>query len=714
MKKHIIVATTIALAVSCTTNPSEKAKKDKNAVKTENTINSVNNPLLVKSTLAYGAPDFTKIKNEHFMPAILEGMKLQNQAIQRIIAYQKAPTFKNTVLALEQSSETLDNVTAVFYGLTGAHTNDTLKSIQKELAPKFSKHSDDILLNTPLFAKIKTVYNALDTANLDAESTHLVKEYYKNFVKAGANLSEDKKAVLKDINSEIATLSNDFGKKLLDASKKGGVIITDVKKLKGFSADKIKSLEKQADNTKTYEIQLVNTTQQSSLQSLENREVRKELYEKSIHRADSGTYDTSELVQKMVSLRAKKAQILGFENYASWSLQGTMAKTPAKVFEMFEGLIPGSLEKASAEKKEIQAEMNKQVKGATLAAYDWNHYAEKVRTSKYNLNEDEIKPYFEMTTVLEKGVFYAATKLYGITFKKRTDLPVYHKDVVVYEVFEEDGSKLGLFYGDFYARDSKRGGAWMSSFVKQSKLRNQKPVIYNVCNSSKPAAGEPALISFDEVETMFHEFGHALHGLFGNQQYASISGTSTSRDFVEFPSQFNENWSTHPAILNNYAVHYKTGKVIPAELLKKIKDAGTFNQGYSMIENLASSSLDMKWHTVSANTKIEDVAKFEEAALTQMKLKLAEIPPRYRSTYFAHIFSGGYGAGYYSYLWTEMLSHDAYAWFKDNGLLTRENGQKFREQVLSKGNTMDYAKMYQNFAGRNPEATPMLKARGLK
>ncbi|MEX6627506.1 M3 family metallopeptidase [Tenacibaculum salmonis] len=707
MKKHIIVATTLALAISCTTNETKNTKKE---IKIENTTLMANNPLMIKSRLDYGTPDFSKIKNEHFMPAILEGMKLQNQAIQAIINTNETPTFKNTILSLEESSKTLDNVTAVFYALTEANTNDTIKSIQKELAPKFSKHNDEILLNTKLFAKIKKVYDGLETANLDAESNHLVKEYYKNFVKAGANLSEDKKEALKDINSEIATLSNDFGKKLLDASKKGGVVVTDATKLKGFSDDKIKSLEKDG----TYEIQLINTTQQPSLQSLENREIRKELYEKSIHRSDAGIYDTSELVQKMVSLRAKKAQILGFDNYANWSLQGTMAGTSDEVFKMFEGLIPESLKKVASETKEIQAEMNKEVKDETLTAYDWNHYAEKVRKSKYDLNEDEVKPYFELTNVLEKGVFYAATKLYGITFKKRTDLPVYHEDVVVYEVFEEDGSKLGLFYGDFFARDSKRGGAWMSAFVKQSKLRNQKPVIYNVCNSPKPAKGEPALISFDEVETMFHEFGHALHGLFGNQKYASISGTSTSRDFVEFPSQFNENWSTHPEVLNNYAVHYKTGKVIPAELLKKIKDAGTFNQGYSMIENLASSSLDMKWHTVSVDTKIEDVAKFEEEALKQMKLKIAEVPPRYRSTYFAHIFSGGYGAGYYSYLWTEMLSHDAYAWFKDNGLLTRENGQKFREQVLSKGNTMDYAKMYQDFAGRNPEATPMLKARGLK
>ncbi|WP_028889205.1 M3 family metallopeptidase [Tenacibaculum ovolyticum] len=704
MKKHIILGAVLVLAISCNT---DKAKETKKGNKTSMTVE---NPLLVKSTLDYGAPDFTKIKNEHFMPAILEGMKQQNETIQAIIKNTESPTFKNTILALEESSSTLDNVTAVFYGLAGAHTNDVIKANQKELAPKFSKHSDEILLNTALFVRIQKVYNDLDNLKLDAESNHLVKEYYKNFTKAGANLSEDKKSQLKDINSQIASLSNEFGKKLLDASKKGGVVISDKEKLKGFSKEKIKSLEKDG----TYEIQLINTTQQPSLQTLENREVRKNLFEKSIHRSDAGEYNTSKLVQEMVALRAKKAQILGFDNYASWSLQGTMAATPDKVFEMFNGLIPGSLEKAASETKEIQAEITKEGKNFKLSPYDWNHYAEKVRKSKYNLNEEEVKPYFEVTNVLEKGVFYAATKLYGIIFKKRTDIPVYHPDVVVYELFEEDGSKLGLYYGDFFARDSKRGGAWMSAFVKQSKLRNQKPVIYNVCNSPKPAAGEPALISFSEVETMFHEFGHALHGLFGNQKYASISGTSTARDFVEFPSQFNENWSTHPEVLNNYALHYKTGEVIPAALLKKIKDAGTFNQGYSMIENLCSSSLDMKWHTVSVDENIADVAKFEEEALAKMKLKVSEVPPRYRSTYFAHIFSGGYAAGYYSYLWTEMLSHDAYDWFKNNGLLTRENGQKFREQILSKGNTMDYAKMYKTFAGRDPKAVPMLKARGLK
>lgn len=700
MKKYIFLAT-IALAVSCNTNETKKEEKD---------MSTSENPLLVKSTLDYGAPDFTKIKNEHFMPAILKGMEVQNEEIAKIVANTDAPTFENTILALEESSKTLDNVTAVFYALAGAHTNDVIKENQKELAPKFSKHNDEILLNTKLFEKIKTVHGNLESLNLDAESKHLVKETFKRFAKAGANLSEEDKAKLKDINAKLASLSNDFGKKLLDASKKGGVVVDSKDKLKGFSEDKIKAIEKDGN----YEIQLINTTQQPSLQTLENREVREELFNKSIHRTDAGEYNTSDLVKEMVMLRAQKAKILGFDNYASWSLQGTMASTPDKVFDMFNNLIPGSLEKAASEVKEIQAEIKKNGGDFKLTPYDWNFYAEKVRMSKYSLDENEVKQYFEINNVLEKGVFFAATKLYGLTFKKRTDIPVYHPDVVVYEIFEEDGSKLGLYYGDFFARDSKRGGAWMSAFVKQSKLRNQKPVIYNVCNSPKPAEGEPALISFDEVETMFHEFGHALHGLFGDQQYASISGTSTARDFVEFPSQFNENWATHPEVLNNYALHYKTGEVIPDALLKKIKDAGTFNQGYSIIENLCSSNLDMQWHTINLDTNVDDVAKFEKEALAKMKLNVDEVPPRYRSTYFAHIFSGGYAAGYYSYLWTEMLSHDAYDWFKNNGLLTRENGDKFRKEVLSRGSTMDYAEMYKTFAGRDPQAEPMLKARGLK
>nr|WP_255402342.1 M3 family metallopeptidase [Tenacibaculum sp. SG-28] len=552
------------------------------------------NPLLSESTLDYGAPDFNNIQPQHFLPAILKAMQLQENEILEITNNSALPSFENTILALEESDRVLDRVRSIFYAVAGANTNNTIKKIQKELAPKFSVHTDNIMLNSQLFQRIKEVYATIDTQSLDDESKHLTKEYYKNFVKAGADLPQEKKNRLKTINAQLAELSNTFGKKILDASKKEGLLVQDVSLLKGLSEERIAAIK----GNNGYELPLVNTTQQPALQNLENRDIRKALYRKSIHRADQGNFNTSTLVEKMAVLRLEKAKILGFDNYASWSLQGTMAKTPTNVFKMFAGLVPGALQKAAAEIKEIQEEIKSDGNSFSLTPFDWNHYAEKVRKSKYNLGEEEVKQYFELTNVLEKGVFYAATKLYGITFKKRMDIPTYHPDVVVYELFEEDGSALGLFYGDFYARESKRGGAWMSSFVKQSKLRKQKPVLYNVCNFPKPATGAPALISFDNVETAFHEFGHALHGFFGNQNYESISGTSVARDFVEFPSQFNENWATHPDILSNYALHYKTGKVIPSELLEKIKKAGTFNQGYSIIENLASSSLDMLWHTI--------------------------------------------------------------------------------------------------------------------
>ncbi len=699
----------ISLAITIVSCEKENKKEARKPVKNKTVEMEYDNPLLVKSTLDYGAPDFSKIKNKHFLPAILEGMKIQNQEIEKIVTNTEKPTFENTILALEESSKMLNQVTNVFYGLSSAHSNDSIKKIEEELAPKFSKHKDDILLNAKLFKRIKTVYNQLDSLNLDPESKHLVKEVYKNFTKSGANLNEQQKNELKKINSELAVLSKKFKDNVLSSMKKGGLKV-DKSKLKGLSEDQINTYAQ--DDTNCY-IQLQNTTQQPDLANIEDREVRKQLFEKSYMRTDGGTYNTNDLVIKMALLRAKKAKLLGFDDYASWSLQGTMADNPKKVFEMFAGLVPGGLQKVKNEKKEIQKEINKTDK-FKLEASDWNYYAGKVKKSKYSLDENEIKPYFELTKVLEDGIFFAATKLYGITFKKRTDIPTYHPDVVVYELFEEDGSKLGLFYGDYFARDTKRGGAWMSVFVKQSKLRNQKPVVYNVCNFQKPQKGKPALITYDNVNTMFHEFGHALHGFFANQKYASLSGSSVSRDFVEFPSQFNENWMTHPDILNNYAKHYKTGEVIPQELLDKLKNAGTFNQGYSIIENLAASNLDMQWHTIKADEAIEDANVFEKNALERMKLRLDEVPPRYRSSYFSHIFSGGYAAGYYSYLWTELISHDAYDWFKNNGLLTRENGQRFREMILSKGNTMDYAEMYKAFTGRDPQPEPMLKARGLK
>jgi len=460
---------------------------------------------------------------------------------------------------------------------------------------------------------------------------------------------------------------------------------------------------------------LQNTTQQPLLQSLSNRETRRKLFEASWNRAEQGdANDTRKLISRMAQLRAEKAALLGFPDYAAWKLQDQMAGTPAAVASFFAKLIPAATAKARAEAKDIQALINEQKDTFSLQAYDWDFYADQVRKAKYNLDENEIKPYFVLDSVLKNGVFYAATQLYGITFKERKDIPVYHKDVRVYELFEENGTAIGLFYCDYFKRDSKNGGAWMDNMVRQSKLLGTKPVVFNVCNFTKPADGQPALISFDDVTTMFHEFGHALHGFFADQQYPSLSGSATARDFVEFPSQFNEHWALYPSVLKNYAKHYKTNEAIPDVLVAKIKNAGTFNQGYAITEVLAAANLDMQWHTIKPGTAEQDVDKFETEALQKVNLNLSYVPSRYRSSIFQHIWGGGYSAGYYAYLWTEMLDHDAYSWFEENGGMSRANGKRFRDMILSRGNTIEYGKMFRDFRGHDPRIEPMLKNRGLK
>jgi peptidyl-dipeptidase Dcp len=705
MKKAIPFLALALLIVGCN-NSNEKKNKSEEQMK------STENPLLSESTLAYGAPDFSKIKDENFKPALLEGIEQQKKAVALIANSEEVPTFNNTVLALEKSGELLSRSSQIFYALAGSNTNETLQAIEEEMAPKFAAQNDMIYLNEKLFQRFKTLHDKKASLNLDEESLKLLEEYYEDFEIAGANLSSEDKEKLKQYNEKIATLTTKFGKTLLDANNAGAFTFTNKEDLAGVDEDFLKS--KENEDGKGWTIALLNTTQQPLLQSLENRASREKLFNAAFHRADQGANDTSNIIKELVAVRAQKAKLLGFNNYAEWSLQKTMAKTPENINEFFSGLIAAATAKAQVESDEIQKMIKSKGQDFTLEPWDWNYYAEMVRKEKYDLDENQIKPYFEMYNVLEKGVFYAANKLYGITYKERTDIPVYHEDVKVYELFEENGDQLGLFYVDYFARPSKRGGAWMSNFVTQSKLYNKKPVIYNVCNYPKPAGNEPALLTYDEVETMFHEFGHALHGFFANQQYPSLSGTAVARDFVEFPSQFNENWALYPEILKNYAIHYKTGEKIPQALIDKIKNSGTFNQGYSLTENLAASNLDMQWHTISADTKIEDVAAFEKEALNKTKLDVVHaVPPRYRSTYFAHVFAGGYAAGYYSYSWTEMLHHDAYNWFENNGGLTRENGQRFREMVLSRGNTMDLEKMYKDWRGSDPQIAPMLTARGL-
>lgn len=673
--------------------------------------NIIKNPLLEKSNLPCGAPDFSKIEDKHYKEAIFEAMQLQKERVTKIIENKEVPTFENTIIALEKSGKELRSVTNVFFAITSANTNETLEEVQKEVSPKLSSHRDSIFLNNELFLKIKKIYKEREALKLDFESNRLLEFYYETFIFSGANLSEKDKQELKKINEELATLVNQFNLNTLQNRKENALIVTNEEELEGLTKEEKETIL-QKDGS--WKIPLLNTTQQPFFISLKNRETRKKLYEKSWNRAIKGEYSTEKIITKIAKLRAQKAKLLGYNNYAEWALQKSMAKTPEVVFNFFNELLPIATKKVKEEaediKKIISSEGGKIEEN--IAPYDWDYYAEKVRKQKYDLDESQIKPYFELFNVLENGVFYAATKLYGITFKKRKDIPVYHPDVVVYELFEESGEALGLFYGDFYARESKKGGAWMSSFVTQTKLLEQKPVIYNVCNYTKPSGNAPVLLTYSEVETLYHEFGHALHGFFADQKYPSLSGTAVARDFVEFPSQFNENWALYPDILKNYAFHYQTKEIIPQSLIEKIKKASSFNQGYAFTEVLLAAFLDMQWHTLSDIEEIDNVTLFEEEQA--MKKFPKEVPPRYRSTYFSHIFGGGYGAGYYSYQYSEMLDHDAFNWFEENGGITRENGQRLRDMVLSRGNTEDYQQMYEKFRGKLPTITPLLKARGLE
>lgn len=679
---------------------------------------SDSNPFAQESTLPYHTADFSKISNSDFAPAFEEGMKRQLEEVAKIADNTEAPTFDNTLVAMEKSGQLLHRARAVFSLLTGANTNDELQKIDEEFSPKFSAHDDAIYLNSKLFKRVETIYNDRANLQLDPESLHLVEFYYQTFIMSGAKLSDADKDKLKKLNEEEAGLSTKFNNQLLAAAKAGALIVDDVKSLDGMTESEIAAASSAADadgHQGKWEIPLQNTTQQPALASLKNRSVREQLFKASWERAERGdANDTRKIITRLAQLRTEKAALLGFPNYAAWKLQDQMAKTPETVQQFLSRLIPASVTKAQEEAAEMQAVIKQQQDTFRLQAYDWDYYAEQVRKAKYDLDVNQVKPYFVLDSVLENGVFYAAGQLYGITFKERKDIPVYQSDVRVFEVFDQDGSPMALFYADFFKRDNKNGGAWMSNIVEQSDLTGTKPVIYNVCNFTKPAAGQPALLSFDDVTTMFHEFGHALHGMFASQKYPSLSGTNTPRDFVEFPSQFNEHWALYPDVLKNYAKHYQTGEPIPQALIDKIRKAGTFNQGYAFTEYLAAAALDMQWHTLGVSAPLQDADSFEQSSLSKMNLWLSQIPPRYRSSYFLHIWSNGYSAGYYAYSWAEMLDHDAYTWFEENGGLTRANGQKFRDMVLSRGNTEDFATLYKAFRGKDPDIEPLLRFRGLK
>lgn len=701
--KKIGIATLLALTlVGC---------KNTSGTKTYTAEDMKDNPLIQESTLPYSAPDFSKIKDEHFKPALEYAMQVEMEAIEKIANNSEEPTFENTLVEMEKAHALLGQVANVFFALTNAHTNETLRKVEEEMSPKFAEHDDKIKLNENLFQRIKTLYDKKDQLGLEGEDLKLLEVTYQKFIIAGANLPADKKDKLKEINAKIAGLENKFGQTLLDGTNNASVTVTDTAQLAGLTSGEINSLKVKGKNE--WKIPIINTTQQPYLASLSNAEMREKLFNASWKRTDGGKYSTLHIIKELVQLRLEKAKLLGFPNYAAWLLQDAMVENPETVLKFYNELIQPTVQAANKENDAL-VELAKSEGVNEFKPSDWAYYAEKLRKAKYDLDEGQIKPYFELKNVLEKGVFYAATKLYGITFKERKDIPTYHPDVVVYEIFEEDGTPLALFYGDYFARESKRGGAWMDNFVTQSHLLGKKPVIYNVCNYTKPAEGEAALITFDDVTTLFHEFGHALHGLFANQKYPSLSGTSVARDFVEFPSQANENWVLHPEVLKNFAIHYQTGEVIPQTLIDKIKRASTFNQGFAFGEVIAASVMDFNFHTLTEIPADFDVNKFEMESLKAQNLWMNNVPPRYRASYFNHIFGGGYAASYYAYTWTEMLARDTGKWFEENGGLTRENGQRYRDMILSKGNTINYKDAYKAFRGGDFEVSTILKERGLQ
>ena len=674
------------------------------------------NPFFSESTLPYHAPPFDKIKDSDYAPAIEEGMKNQLVEIEAIANSTEAPTFANTFEAMERSGALLTRVTKVFFNLTAANTSDTLQKIKSDEAPKLAAHSDAIFLNAKLFARVKALYDQRDALKLDPESKYLVERYYKTFVRAGALLSEADKETLRGLNQEEAKLKTKFEDDVLAETNDGAVIIDNKADLDGLSESDITAAAERAREMKLegkWVLALQNTTQQPAMTFLTNRSVRERLFKASVSRANhGGEHDTKSIVTRLAQLRAQKAKLLGYPDHATFTLDDQMAKTPGSAEKLMTGIVPAATARARAEAARMQKLIDAEKGGFQLGPADWEFYAEKVRRAEYDLDESQVKQYFELEHVLRDGVFFAANKLYGITFKERKDLPVYHPDVRIFEVFDANGKSLALFYADYFQRSNKDGGAWQESFVDQSTLLGAQPVIINVCNFTKPSAGQPALLSFDDVTTIFHEFGHALHAMFSHIRYPLLG--NVPRDFVEFPSQFNEHWALDPAVLANYAKHYQTGQPMPQSLVDKIKRTRTFNQGYEVTEYLAAALLDMAWHSLPANTPPQEANAFEAAALKRFQIDLPQVPPRYHTTYFSHIWDGGYAAGYYAYLWSEVLDDDAFYWFKEHGGLNRANGQRFRDLVLSRGGTQDVATTFRNFRGRDPVVEPLLIERGLK
>lgn len=697
----------LAVAVSCNAGSKSKPASEADGV----------NPFMTASTLPFEAPPFDRIRNSHYQPAIEEGMRQQQAEVQAIANDTSAVTFQNTIEGMERSGALLTRVMRVFSGITQANTNDSLQAVQTAVAPKLAAHHDEIYLNDKLFARVQHLFDGRAKAGYTDEQRHLVERYYRDFVRAGAKLTAADKATLRALNEEESKVSTDYEHRLLAARNDAAVVLADTSMLAGMSAGDLAAASEEAKSRSLagkWVLALQNTTQQPVLASLKNRAMRERVLKASLERGlTSGATDARPLVARLATIRLQKAKLLGFATWAAYVLDDAMAKTPAAAIKLLTDLVPATTAKTQAEARRMQQIIDGEQGEFKLAASDWEFYAEQVRRADYELDQAQVAPYFEIDRVLKDGVFYAANKMYGLTFKERTDIPPYHPDVRVFEVFDADSSSLALVYLDYFARASKSGGAWEDAFVDQSALLGKKPVVYNVANLTKPAAGQPALISSEDVTTMFHEFGHALHAIFSKVQYPTFSGTNTPRDFVEFPSGFNEHWAMEPTVFANYAKHYQTGQPMPAELVKRLQSAKTFNQGYGTMEYVASALLDLAWYTRTDSASADQVVSFEQDALARYKVNLPEVPPRYRTAYFSHIWDGGYSAGYYAYLWSDVLNNDAYEWFVEHGGMTRENGQRLRDMVLSRGGTLDAGPMYRAFRGRDPTVSALLRDRGL-
>ncbi|MRV71018.1 dipeptidyl carboxypeptidase II [Duganella sp. FT92W] len=675
------------------------------------------NPFAKPSTLPFQYPAFDKISNEAYAPAFAEGMRQHLAEIDAIANNKKPATFENTIVAMERSGQLLNRVSTVFYSLNGANTNDAIQALNKELAPKLAAHDDAIRLNGKLYERVKALYEKRDKLHLNAEAKHLLQRYHTDFVRAGAKLSPADKEKLKAYNAELAALQTTFSANVLKEANASALIVDTREELAGMSdkaIDAAAAAAKARGLEGKFAIPVTNTTGQASLSVLTNRAVRQRLLDASMARGShGGEFDNRDVVLKVARLRAEKAALLGYASHAAYNLEDQTAQNAEAVNKLLAEFARPAVANAKKEAAEIQKVIDAENGGFQIGAADWSFYSDKVRAQRYAFDQSQLKPYFELNNVLTNGLFFAAGKVYGLSFKERKDLPVYHPDVRVFDVYDENGKQLAIFLADFYARSNKRGGAWMNAYVSQSKLMGTQPVIANHLNIPKPADGEPTLLTYDELRTLFHEFGHALHGMFSDVTYPRFSGTRVPRDFVEFPSQVNEMWAVYPAVLANYAKHYQTGAPMPKELLDKVIASQKFNEGFRTTEYLAASIVDQRWHQLGASQIPGDVVAFETAALKDAGVDFAPVPPRYRTTYFSHIFAGGYSAGYYGYLWSEKLDADTVNWFQENGGMLRKNGDWFRKMLLSRGGTMDAMQMYRNFRGRDAQIAPLLERRGL-